>query len=54
MADRAFNEVDLRLMLCDAKGYHESHEPGRFVIETHLNNQALACDLWNPTPLSVF
>ena len=35
MADRGFNEADLRLMLEDASGYHESAEPGRWVVETH-------------------
>ncbi len=34
MADRRFNEADLRLMLADATGYHEDREEGRWVIET--------------------
>ena len=34
MVDRQFNEVDLRLMLDDAIGYHENEEEGRFVIQT--------------------
>ena len=33
MVDRQFDEADLRLMLEDALGYHESHEAGRWVIE---------------------
>jgi len=35
MEDRHFNEVDLRLMLEDACGYHVDCEPGRYVIRTH-------------------
>ena len=34
MVDRSFNEADLRLMLEEATGYHEDHEPGRWAIET--------------------
>ena len=34
MLDRRFNEVDLRLMLDEATGFHDNHEEGRFVIET--------------------
>ena len=34
MLDRSFNETDLRTMLEAATGYHEDHEPGRYVIET--------------------
>ena len=34
MVDRRFNEIDLRLMLNAATGFHENHEEGRFVVET--------------------
>jgi hypothetical protein len=34
MADRDFNEVDLRQMLEEATGYHVDVVEGRFVIET--------------------
>lgn len=34
MADRRFNEAELRLMLEEASGYHENTEPGRWVVET--------------------
>jgi hypothetical protein len=34
MLDRRFNEVDLRIMLDQATGFHNNHEDGRFVIET--------------------
>ena len=34
MVDRRFSEVDLRLMLDAAAGFHENHEEDRFVIET--------------------
>ncbi len=34
MLDRGFNEIDLRLMLEDAEGYHPDVVPGRWVIET--------------------
>ena len=34
MADRSFNEADLRLMLENATGYHENHEEGRWAIES--------------------
>lgn len=37
MADRRFNEVDLRIMLDGAGGFHENQEEGRFVIETTHN-----------------
>lgn len=34
MADRRFNETEIRLMLEVAIGYHIDEEPGRWVIET--------------------
>ena len=34
MLDRRFSETDLRIMVQDATGYHEDHEPGRYVLET--------------------
>jgi hypothetical protein len=34
MMDRQFNEVELREMLQNAKGYHHNHEEGRWAIET--------------------
>ncbi len=34
MADRGFNEAELRLMLEDASGYHENYEPGRWIVAT--------------------
>ena len=34
MVDRRFNEPELRLMLEGASGYHQDHEPGRWVAET--------------------
>ena len=40
MADRQFNEVELRAMLETAAGYHENHEEGRFVIETKHDGRA--------------
>ena len=33
MLSRNFSDTDLRVMLADAAGYHEDHEPGRYVIE---------------------
>lgn len=39
MADRDFNEVDLRLMLESATGYRESHEEGWFAVETKHNGR---------------
>jgi len=35
MADRGFNEADLRLMMEEASGYHANYEPARWVVETH-------------------
>ena len=40
MVDRNFNEADLRLMLENATGYHEDHEPGRWAIETQHDERA--------------
>ena len=40
MLDRNFSETDLRAMLEDATGYHQDHEPGRFVIETRLGGKS--------------
>jgi hypothetical protein len=34
MVDRGFNETDLRLMMSTATGFHEDHQPERWVIET--------------------
>ena len=34
MDDRGFTEVDLRVMLDDATGFHREAVEGRFVIET--------------------
>ena len=34
MRRRTFNEAELRDMMKRATGYHTSHEPGRWVIET--------------------
>ena len=34
MEDREFNEVDLRTMLEDARGYRDDVVDGRYVIET--------------------
>lgn len=34
MKDRRFSEVDLRLMLEGASGYHADCEPGRYVLQT--------------------
>lgn len=34
MVDRRFTETDLRLMLDDAGGYGQNHEPGRWFIRT--------------------
>ena len=42
MIDRRFNEADLRLMLENASGYHENHEPGRWAIETEHEGNAWA------------
>lgn len=39
MIDRDFNEVDLRLMLDGATGYHADKESGRFAIETTRDAQ---------------
>jgi hypothetical protein len=36
MIDRDFNEADLRLMLEEASGYYENHEPNRYVAVTLL------------------
>lgn len=36
MVDRAFTEVELRLMLESATGCHADIEPGRWVIESRL------------------
>ena len=33
MKDRRFNEVDLRLMLSTATGYHQGWMEGRYVVE---------------------
>ena len=33
MVDREFNEIDLRLMLADANGYHSDVVEGRWVVE---------------------
>lgn len=40
MIDRGFNEVDLRLMLEQATGYHSSSEPGRWVVATRFRGRA--------------
>ena len=40
MADRQFNEVDLRQMLVAPRGYRPSEELGRYVIETLFDNRA--------------
>lgn len=40
MADRDFNEVDLRLMLDTASGYGENHEEGRFTIKATHDGRA--------------
>ena len=37
MIDRHFDEIELRLMMADASGYHADIEPGRWVIETKKN-----------------
>ncbi len=34
MVDRGFTEVDLRLMLENATGYTQNHEPGRWIVHT--------------------
>ncbi len=34
MIDRGFSEVDLRLMMEEAIGLREDHEPGRWAVET--------------------
>jgi hypothetical protein len=39
MTDRGFNEVDLRVMLSAAIGYHEDHEEGRFIIEANYDRR---------------
>jgi hypothetical protein len=39
MGDRRFNEVELRKMLDDAKGYRPDHVEGRYVIETVLGGR---------------
>jgi hypothetical protein len=40
MVDRNFSEVDLRLMLECATGYHENYEDARFVVETSHEGRA--------------
>lgn len=40
MVDRQFNEVDLRLMMERAEGYHEDYQQGRFVVETRHEGRA--------------
>ena len=49
MVDRRFSEVDLRLMLERATGYHEDYEEGRFVIETRHEGRAWAV-IVEPSP----
>jgi hypothetical protein len=39
MQDRGFNELDLRLMLQEARSFHGDIEPGRWVIETRLDRR---------------
>jgi hypothetical protein len=39
MLDREFSEVELRIMLEEARGYHVDHEPGRWAIETRHAGQ---------------
>jgi hypothetical protein len=39
MVDREFNEIDLRLMLEDATGYHPDVVDGRWVIECGSGNR---------------
>jgi hypothetical protein len=39
MRDRGFSETDLRTMLQEARGFHPSHEEGRFVIESVRDNE---------------
>ena len=34
MADRGFNEAELRLIWEEALGYHEDCQPGRWAVET--------------------
>lgn len=41
MQERGFSEVDLRGMLEDASGFHDSAMSGRFCIETHWH-----AELW--------
>jgi hypothetical protein len=40
MADRRFNEADLRAMLADASGYREDIEESRWLIHTRHGGQA--------------
>jgi hypothetical protein len=49
MADRRFNEVDLRIMLDGAVGFYENHEEGRFVIDTTHNARSWAV-IVEPSP----
>ena len=39
MSDRGFTEVDLRVMMESATGYHEDEEPGRWVVETRHDSR---------------
>lgn len=39
MADRCFNETDLRAMIQDAGAVRPDLEPGRWVIETRLGQR---------------
>jgi hypothetical protein len=53
MEDRDFSEVDLRLMLENARGYRADIVEGRFVIETE--HKRARCDaLSNPTNWTIF
>jgi hypothetical protein len=38
MIDRNFSETDLRLMLEQATGLRQDHVPGRWVVETTLDD----------------
>ena len=40
MVDRDFTEVDLRTMLEEATGIDADVEPGRWIVETSLENRA--------------
>jgi hypothetical protein len=40
MVDRSFSETDLRLMLEQATGLRPDHVPGRWVVETALDDVA--------------